>query len=73
MAHSVDAIHINSKNLDHARWWGNVWRDLGFESWADAHGWLWDEYKAQVYKTKQGFDIRFLYLDDATLFRLKWL
>jgi hypothetical protein len=66
-------ISINRVDLDQANWWRNIWHGQGFESWADARGWLWDDYRAEVYKTKDGFEIRFMYLDEATLFRLTWL
>lgn len=69
----VRMIEIIRTNTDHAAWWSNIWRGQGFESWADARGWLWDDYRAEVFKTKDGFKIQFLYSDDATLFRLTWL
>jgi hypothetical protein len=66
-------ISVNRSDLDHVSWWRKIWHNQGFESWADANGWLWDEYRAEVYKTKEGFEIRFKYLDEAMLFKMTWL
>ncbi len=66
-------ISVNRSNIQHVGWWSDIWRKKSFESWADARGWLWDEYRAEVYKTKVGFEIRFMYIDEATMFKLTWL
>ena len=66
-------IAANRSDAAHAKWWSNIWRGQGFESWADAKGWLWDGYRAEVYGTKTGFEIRFMYLEEATLFKITWL
>ena len=70
---SIRLIPINRIDSSHAPWWAGIWKKKGFENWADARGWLWDDYRAEVFKTKDGFTIKFLYDDDATLFRLTWL
>ena len=73
MAEDVRCIPINRNDLAQATWWKNIWSAQEFETWADATGWLWDDYRGEVRKTKDGFEIRFKYEDDATLFRLTWL
>ena len=65
-------IVVNRNDTAQVGWWSNIWRGQSFESWADARGWLWDDYRAEVYKTKTGFEIRFRYLEEATLFKLTW-
>lgn len=71
--HTLRSITVDRSNLRRTEWWHNIWKGQAFESWADARGWLWDEYQAKVYKIKNGFEIRFMYLDEAMLFRLTWL
>jgi hypothetical protein len=58
-----------------AQWWEELWLREGWEGWADARGWLWDRYRAEVVKPvartpTPGFVIRFLYLDEYVRFRL---
>jgi hypothetical protein len=70
---SLRLIVVDRSNSVHVAWWSAIWRGQGFESWTDARGWLWDEYRAEVYKNKSGFEIRFRYLEEVTLFKLTWL
>jgi hypothetical protein len=53
--------------------WESIWRCKEFENWADAKGWLWDEYKGTVRNSQQGFVIDFLYQDEAVRFVLSHL
>lgn len=69
----VREISISRTVSSHALWWLEIWWTKDFNSWADARGWLWDDYRAEVFNTRDGFRIQFLYDDDATLFRLTWL
>ena len=69
----VRVIEITRMVPPQVIWWSELWQKKDFESWADARGWLWDDYRAEIFSIKDGFKIQFLYEDDATLFRLTWL
>jgi hypothetical protein len=73
MAEDVCCLPVNRNDPAQTNWWRNIWTVREFETWADATGWLWDDYRGEVRKTKDGFKIMFKYEDDATLFRLTWL
>jgi len=72
MADDILRISISRQDPNQAVWWRLLWNDRGFENWADVNGWFWDGYRAEIAKTKDGFEIRFRYEEDATLFRLMW-
>lgn len=66
-------IRISTNDTNQRLWWYRTWHDHGFENWSDVNAWLWDDYRAEANKTGDGFTIRFLYEDDAVLFKMTWL
>jgi hypothetical protein len=72
MADDTLRMPVIRTDLDHAIWWEQLWKMQEFETWADVTGWLWDVYRAEIFKIPNWFEIRFRYEEEATLFRLTW-